>query len=102
MYFLVLASDKPGMAVVRQETRPAHRLYLRQPPDARVTVHLGGPTLDSSAQQMDGTLLVVDAPSLAAVESFVQSDPYCQAGLFAEVVIKPWAWSLGTPAGPNP
>jgi len=29
MFFLVLGTDKPGMADVRLEVRPIHRAYLR-------------------------------------------------------------------------
>jgi uncharacterized protein YciI len=46
---------------------------------------------------MNGTLLVIEAGSLSEVESFIQDDPYVQAGLFSSIQIRPWHWSLGNP-----
>ena len=60
MYFLVLGTDKPGMADVRSEVRPIHRAYLRNPGAHPVKVHFGGPTLTTQGEQANGTLLVVD------------------------------------------
>ncbi len=97
MFFLVLATDKPGMLQVRTEVRPIHRAYLRNPHHP-VKVHLGGPTLTTRGDTMNGTLLVVEACDIATVSEFVADDPYSQAGVFQSVEIRPWAWTLGAPA----
>lgn len=97
MFFLVLATDAPGMASVRNEVRPVHRAYLRNPCDHQIKVHLGGPTLTTQGEDMNGTLLVVEANDLSAVSDFVVDDPYSQAGVFKSVEIRPWAWTLGAP-----
>ena len=39
---------------------------------------------------MNGSLLVVDFPSLADANAFAANDPYAKAGLFESVIIKPW------------
>ncbi|MCY1350188.1 YCII-related domain protein [compost metagenome] len=96
-YFAVFATDKPGVQTLRQQIRPAHRDYLRNPHPHRIVVRLGGPTLDDCDGQMNGTLLVIEAASLAEAEDFVQDDPYVQAGLFAHIEIRPWHWGLGNP-----
>jgi uncharacterized protein YciI len=70
---------------------------LRATDTHRVVVRLGGPTLDDAGAAMNGTLLVVEAASLAEVEAFIEDDPYVQAGLFASIQIRPWHWSLGNP-----
>ena len=44
-----------------------------------------------------GTLLVVEAADLEAINEFIFDDPYSRAGLFSNVVVRPWAWSLGAP-----
>lgn len=97
VYFLVLATDGPGLARIRTETRPSHRAYLRNPGPHAVRVHLGGPTLTTDGNEMNGTLLVVEAQSLEDVTEFVADDPYSRAGLFASVVVRPWSWTLGAP-----
>lgn len=98
MFFLVLATDAPGMASVRKEVRPVHRAYLRNPYNHQVKVHLGGPTLTTQGEDMNGTLLVVEANDISAVSDFVADDPYSQARVFKSVEIRPWAWTLGAPA----
>ncbi len=96
MFFLVLATDKPGMLQVRSEVRPIHGAYLRNP-HHQVRVHLGGPTLTTFGDAMNGTLLVVEAQDISAVCDFVADDPYSQAGVFQSVEIRPWAWTLRAP-----
>lgn len=97
MYFLVLATDSAGTEEMRREIRPIHRAYLRNPCNHRVKVHLGGPTLTTQGEEMNGTLLIVEAEDIAAVSEFVADDPYSQAGVFKSVEIRPWAWTLGAP-----
>ena len=39
---------------------------------------------------MTGTVLVVNMPDRAAVQSFMDGDPYYKAGLFASRTATPW------------
>jgi uncharacterized protein YciI len=94
-YFVVLATDAPD----RDELRAA---YLRQPDAHPVRVRIGGPTLSEDGARMNGTLLVVEADSLAAVHAFLADDPYVRAGLFATTIVRPWQWGLGHPDGDPP
>lgn len=96
-YFVVFATDRPGMDERRERLRPAHREYLRCPQPHGVRVCLGGPTLDSEGQRMNGTLLVVQAASRTEVEAFLQDDPYIRNDLFAHLEVRPWLWGLGLP-----
>lgn len=98
MYYVIFGTDKPGVANVRQDIRPVHREYLRNPGNHKVKVHIGGPTLNHDLELMNGTLLVVEADSLAEVQNFVKDDPYSEADIFSEIVIRPWVWGLGAPA----
>jgi uncharacterized protein YciI len=95
-FFAVYATDHPDSQALRQRLRPSHQAHLRAGKH-RVVVRLGGPTLDETGAAMNGTLLVVEAGSLPEVEAFMQDDPYVQAGLFANIQIRPWHWSLGNP-----
>jgi uncharacterized protein YciI len=97
MYYAVWATDRPGTLAQRQAQREAHRARLRRPGAHPVTVLLGGPTLDDAQDAMNGTLLVVQADSLQAVQRFIAEDPYMLAGVYADVQVRPWQWGLGLP-----
>lgn len=94
-YFVVYGLDAPGSAEVRTAHRAAHRERLRAP-DHPVTVHVGGPLLDEVGD-MIGSLLIIEADSMATVEAFVAGDPYSKNDLYASVEIRPFNWGLGAP-----
>ena len=100
-YFVIHASDKPGLGARRDSLRESHRAYLRAPGATAVEVVLGGPLLDD-AGRMNGTLLVVRATDRAAVERFVADDPYSRGALFERVDIRAWRWGLGQPEAAEP
>ena len=95
-YFAVWASDRAGRLETRLRVREEHRARLRDPAPHAVTVLLGGPTLDAGGA-MNGTLLVVEAEDRAAVQAFVDADPYSLQGVYEQVEIRPWLWGLGRP-----
>ena len=99
MYFVIFATDKPGMEVVRTAVRPQHRVYLRNPGQHPVKALLGGPTLSRDQSTMNGTLLVIEAECIEHVEAFVHDDPYTAADIFERMYILPWYCGLGSPAG---
>jgi uncharacterized protein YciI len=96
MYFVIFATDRSGQEEARASERPRHHQYLRDP-GLPVRVRVAGPTLAADSETMNGSLLIVEAEDLAAVEAFVADDPYSQAGLFETVVIRPFHWGLGQP-----
>jgi uncharacterized protein len=89
-HFIVLATDRPDCLWLREQVRPEHRRFLRDPGNHCVRVLLAGPTLEETGQTMNGTLLVAEAESIEEVTRFVADDPYARAGLFEQVVIRPW------------
>jgi uncharacterized protein YciI len=92
--FVVWASDRAGALAARQQVREAHRARLRAPQPHAVQVLLAGPTFDE-ASQMNGTMLVVQADDRAAVQAFIDDDPYVAAGVYGAVEIRPWHCGLG-------
>lgn len=96
MHYVVFATDRPGMLAERQRVRESHRARLRVGGEG-VKVVIAGPTTDD-AGAMNGTMLVVEAASAAAVHAFVAGDPYMQSGVYAAVEVRPWIWGLGQPA----
>ena len=96
MHTVVFATHKEGMGQERLQLFDAFTAYLHDSsghPD--VIVHQGGPTLGDDGETVNGLLLVIEAPSLDAVRAFVSASPYGQAGLFAELHIRPWNWLTG-------
>ena len=97
-YFAVWATDRPGVLAIREREREAHRARLRSPPGGHpVQVVAGGPTLNEADGTMNGTLLVVRADSIEAVQRFLADDPYALAQVYASVEVRPWRWGLGQP-----
>lgn len=96
MYFVVIGIDCPDVQAMRVNLRPAHRERLRNPGEHPIVVRHGGPLLDSDGY-MNGTMLIVEAPSKRSVELFLAEDPYCINNVFQEIKIHEWMWSLGGP-----
>jgi len=95
-HFVVYALDKPNREATRLDHRPAHRARLRDHEHV-VSVQVGGPLLDADGR-MIGSLLIVEAASAEAVESFMAGDPYQLADVYASVRVHPFNWGLGNPA----
>lgn len=69
---------------VRLETRPKHREYLKGLLESGNIV-LSGPFLDDT-----GALLVIEAESRAQVDEFLANDPYRDAGVVDNAMVKEW------------
>lgn len=85
MLFFVFHTDRPDAGDLRARTREAHLEYL-----GGFDVRVGGPTLSDDGETMNGTVLILDAPDRAAADAFVAGDPYVQAGVFDQTVVRPW------------
>jgi uncharacterized protein YciI len=78
--FVLIGRDGPGAAELRRRHRPAHLDGLR--PLARAgRVRWAGPLLEGGAPV--GSVVVFEAPDLAAARAQVAGDPYVVHGVFA-------------------
>ncbi len=93
-YFHVKAKDKAGALSVRLETREAHLGWIKGKLDQ---VKLAGPMLNETTGDMEGSILIIEAPSKADLEVLLTEDPYAQAGLFESVEITLFKWAIGAP-----
>jgi len=84
--FVFTGIDKPNSLALRMATREAHFAYVGEHQDR---IRLGGPFLDE-AGEMAGSLIILEAPDLAAAQAFHAADPYVKAGLFERIEIRPW------------
>jgi uncharacterized protein len=93
MLFAIICTDKPNQLDLRLATRSEHVAYLKSLNDK---AKLAGPFLDD-AEDMNGTLVIVDAADRAAAQVIADNDPYAKAGLFQTVDIRAWRWALKNP-----
>jgi len=78
--FALIGRDGPQAPELRKQHRPAHLANLR--PLARAgRVRFAGPLLEAGAPV--GSLVVFEAPDLAAAHALAASDPYVVHGIFA-------------------
>ena len=85
MLFVITALDRENSRDLRMTTRPAHFEYVQ----ATGVVRLGGPFLDANGD-MIGSLIIIEAPDLAAAQEWQRNDPYMKSGLFARIEVRPW------------
>jgi uncharacterized protein len=86
MLFAVTIEDRPGMAATRRAVRAEHLNWLER---HRGMLVLAGPIMDGQGNSI-GSVRVVDAPDLAAVQALTDGDPFATAGCFARVSINPY------------
>jgi len=85
MLFVITAVDKEGSLQLRMATREAHLAYVKE----TGAVRLGGPFLNAQGE-MEGSMIVIEQPDLAAARNWQTNDPYARAGLFASSELRPW------------
>ncbi len=94
MLFALICTDKPGSLALRKANRPEHLAYLESLGD---TLVFAGPFTEADGETMNGSLIVVEAATLDAARAIIEGDPFAKAGIFAEVDIRPWRWSINPP-----
>ena len=90
MLIALIARDKPDALEIRKANRADHLAYI----DATGVVAQAGPLLDA-AEQMIGSLVILDVADMAGAESWAANDPYAKAGLFANVELIAWKKVIG-------
>ena len=95
MLFAAICTDKPGSLDKRKANRPEHLAYLKSLGEALV---LAGPFTEEDGTSMNGSLIVVEAASLDDARTIIEGDPFAKAGIFANVEIRPWLWSINRPS----
>ena len=89
MLFAIWCEDRMPSAALRREARPAHLARLEQLV-SEGRLRLAGPTPLPGSDTVDGSLIVADFEDLEAAQRWVDADPYCTAGVYERVVIKPF------------
>jgi uncharacterized protein YciI len=98
MHFIIVNTDKEDGIALRNQTRDVHLAYLRDH-GKDVKLLMAGPTLSEDGARVTGSLIVVETADIETVCDFAAADPYSLAGLFENVEVRPWNWTIGNPDG---
>lgn len=94
MLYAIVATDLPDSGSARAGARDAHLGRLNRLTAAGRLV-LAGPFPavdhpDPGPAGVTGSLIVAEFESLQAARQWADADPYVQAGVYGEVVVKPF------------
>lgn len=94
MLYAIICEELPGALERRMANRPAHvdRLKVLQA-EGRLILAGPHPLIDSEdpgPAGFSGSLIVAEFASREAALAWASEDPYCKAGVFSSVVVKPF------------
>lgn len=94
MLYVVFSEDVDNSLPLRLEARSAHLSRLRQLQDEGRLVMAGPcPAIDSNEPGeagFTGSLIVAEFASLAQARAWADADPYIEAGVYKQVIVKPF------------
>ena len=94
MLYAIIGEDVPESLKKRLSVRPAHLERLQTLQKAGKLV-LAGPnpavdSNDSGSAGFTGSLIVAEFDTLQQAQAWADADPYVAAGVYAQVVVKPF------------
>ncbi|PTY36356.1 hypothetical protein BGP77_03360 [Saccharospirillum sp. MSK14-1] len=94
MWYAIVSEDVSDSLRLRQSVRPAHlaRLEALQA-EGRLLVAGPTPAIDSDnpgEAGFTGSVVIADFESLDAAKAWADTDPYVDAGVYAQVSVKPF------------
>lgn len=98
MWYAIVAEDSPNSLDKRTAARPLHlaRLQALQN-EGRLLLAGPFPTIDSidpGPAGFSGSLIVAEFASLEAAQTWAAADPFVNAGVYANVTVKPFRKTL--------
>jgi hypothetical protein len=94
MLYAIMCEDVDNSLPLRQAARPAHLERIQQlVDDGRLVAAGPHPALDTEdpgSAGFTGSLIIAEFDSLEAARNWADSDPYVAAGVFRQVVVKPY------------
>ena len=96
MQFVVIARDgtDPDALVRRQAVRPHHLDGIQPLVDAG-NILVGGAMLDDDGNML-GSVLLVDFPSRADLDAWIDHDPYVTDGVWQQIEVDPFRVAVGS------
>lgn len=98
MLYAIFATDVEHSLEKRLAARPAHLARLTEL-QAEGRLVLAGPhpaieSNDPGAAGFSGSLIIAEFESLQAARQWADADPFCVAGVYADVQVKPFKQTL--------
>lgn len=94
MLYAIISEDVPNSLPLRQSVRPAHLERLEQlKQQGRLILAGPHPAIDSNDPGdagFSGSLVVAEFDSLAEAQSWADTDPFVDAGVYQRVTVKPF------------
>lgn len=94
MLYSIIATDAENSLENRLSVRPAHLARLEQlKQEGRLVLAGPNPAIDSNdpgPAGFSGSLIVAEFESLEAAQKWAEADPFRAAGVYVEVVVKPF------------
>lgn len=94
MYYAIIARDRADSLAARLAARPAHLARLKVLQDqGRLLVAGPHPAIDSEAPGpagFSGSLVIAEFGDQGAAQAWAGDDPYIAAGVYDEVIVKPF------------
>ncbi|MBU1191251.1 MAG: YciI family protein [Gammaproteobacteria bacterium] len=94
MLYAIISREHENSLEKRLAARPAHLARLEQLRDTGRLILAGPhPAIDSpdpGPAGFTGSLVVAEFASLEAARAWADADPYLEAGVYAEVLVKPF------------
>jgi uncharacterized protein YciI len=94
MWYAVISEDVPDSLPLRAKARPEHLERLQAlAAEGRVLVAGPHPAIDSNEPGeagFSGSLVIAEFPSLDDAKAWADTDPYVTAGIYKNVVVKPF------------
>lgn len=90
-FFVFQGLDKAGALELRKATRQSHLDWIGS---LAPRVKIGGPMLSDDGATPIGSMLVIEADSLAEARTLFSQDPYALAGLWDSTSVRPYNWLI--------
>ena len=98
MWYAIYALDHPDSLQMRLAARPAHLARLDALRDeGRLLLAGAFPAIDNEdpgPAGFDGSLIVAEFSDLAAARSWADADPFVAAGVYRDVMVRPFRKTL--------
>ncbi|WP_315359174.1 YciI family protein [Neisseria bacilliformis] len=89
-YYMLLATDGEGVHETRMAARPAHLARLEQLKAEGRLLTAGPNPMPEDPERVSGSLIIATFDSLDAAQAWAEQDPYVEAGVYEEILIKPY------------
>jgi uncharacterized protein YciI len=98
MLYAIISEDVADSLPLRTGARPQHIARLQQLRDeGRLKLAGPHPAIDSDdpgTNGFTGSLVVAEFDSLTEAQAWADTDPYVDAGVYANVIVKPFKYVL--------